>query len=130
MSRAASTLSGHQLHSIQNENQSAEIRFRVTPSMKQHIEDSLNELGVKEISNFVRGALLNAIELAKLSRDPKWREFIATINESPAKSILGHGLTLPDAADIEGRGKERKGVSINELKRKLAKRHKQEASFA
>lgn len=129
MARTAPALSGHELHTIQNENQIAEIRFRLTPSLKKHIETSLVELGVTEISNFARGALLNAIELAKLSRDPKWREFIASVSEGPAKVILGHGLTLPDALDIEGRGKERKGVGIDELKRKLAKRHKKEASI-
>ena len=129
LARGGGALSGHELRTIQNENKNAEIRFRVTPSLKRHIEASLGELGVKELSDFARGALLNAIELAKLTKDPKWREFIATGSEGPAKAILGHGLTLPDASDIEGRGKVRKGVSIDELKRKLAKRHKNEASI-
>lgn len=129
MARTGPTLSGHELIAIQNENRSTEIRFRITPSLKKYIEASLNELGVKEMSDFARGALLNAIELAKLSQDPKWREFISSISEGPAKAILGHGLTLPDASDIEGRGKERKGVSIEEMKRKLAKRHNKKASI-
>src|SRR5688572_15780714 len=114
----------HDLHAVQNENQTETIRFRVTPSLKQQFEKSLQELGVKDMSTFARGAFLNAIELAKLGRDPQWRKFIATVNDGPAKAILGHGLTLPDAADIEGRGQERKGLSADELKRKLAKRSK------
>ncbi len=130
MSRRAPTLSGRELHAIQGENQDAVIRFRVTPSLKLHIETSLGELGVKELSDFARGALLNSIELARLSRDPKWQEFIATVSEGPAKAILGHGLTLPEAVDMEGRGRERKGVGIDELKRKLEKRRKKEASGA
>ncbi|HTB21564.1 MAG TPA: hypothetical protein VK914_02535 [bacterium] len=129
MAGIAFTLTGQELRAIQNENQISEIRFRVTPSLKKYIEASLDELGVKGVSDFARGALLNAIELAKLSRDPKWRKFIATVSEGPAKAILGHGLTLPDASDIEGRGRGRKGVSIEELKRKLAERHNKKTSI-
>lgn len=117
-------ISAQELHAMQSENQSETIRFRVTPSLKKQFEESLRELGVKDLSTFARGAFLNAIELAKLGRDPRWREFIAAANAGPAKEILGHGLTLPDALDIEGLGKERKGLTVDELKLRLAKRRK------
>lgn len=122
MSRAAAALSARELQAVQSESQSEVIRFRLTPSLKRHIEDSLAALGVGDLSAFARGALLNAIELAKLGQDPKWQEFLATVNAGPAKAILGHGLALPEAADVEGRGRERDGISVAQLKRKLAQR--------
>jgi hypothetical protein len=116
-----SAMSAQELHAIQTEGQTETIRFRVTPSLKRHFEVALRDLGVKDMSSFARGAFLNAIELAKLGQDPQWRKFIAKVNEGPAKAILGHGLSLPEAVDIEGRGRERKGVKAADLKRALAR---------
>ena len=115
-------LSAHELHAVQNETQSDVIRFRVTPSLKRQIENALDELGVQDLSTFARGALLNAIELARLDSDPRWREFMASVNAGPAKEILGHGLILPNGADIEDRGRVREGLSMQEMKQKLAGR--------
>lgn len=111
---------GHELHALQSERQTDVLRFRITPSLKRHIEAAVAELGVGDFSAFARGALLNAIELAKLSRDPKWREFLAAANAGPAKAILGHGLALPAAGDIEGLGRERQGLDAKGLKAALA----------
>lgn len=124
MPRNDQALSGQELRKLQDENQDSIIRFRVTTSMKRFIEQEIQELGVKDLSSFARGALLNALELAKLGQDPKWQEFIKTVNLGPAQGILGHGLALPGVSDIEGRGRERKGLSAEELKRKLSKGHK------
>lgn len=121
MARPAAPLNAHELHAIQNETQSETLRFRITPSLKKQIEASLAELGVKDLSSFARGALLSALELARLGRDPKWQQFIQAVNAGPAPAILGHGLSLPDPLDIEGRGKERQGLNAAGLKAALAK---------
>jgi hypothetical protein len=123
MARAVDAPSGHELHAIQNETQTDVVRFRLTPSLKRHIEESLAELSVTDFSAFARGAILNAIELARLAKDPKWKEFIATV-KGPARHILGHGLTLSTAQDTENLGRERKGLTAKEMKEKMAKRSK------
>jgi len=117
-----STLSGPDLHAVQSETQSETLRFRVTPSLRRHLEASVAELGIKDFSAFARGALLNAIELAKLSRDPKWRDFIDAANAGLAKQHLGHGLVLNGAADLEGLGSERQGLTAKQLKERLSRR--------
>lgn len=118
------SLSALELHQMQNENQSEVIRFRVTPTLKKQIETALHKLDVQDLSTFARGALLNAIEMAQLNQDPRWREFIATVNIGPAKAILGHGLTLPNGHEIQERGQDREGLTAAELKQKLAKGRK------
>ena len=123
MARVSPAPSGHELHAIQNEAQTETVRFRLTPSLRRHIEGALAELGVKDFSAFARGAVLNAIELARLARDPKWMEFLAMV-EGPAREILGHGLALSTAKDTEAMGRERKGLTAKELKDKMAAQRK------
>jgi hypothetical protein len=123
MARAAHISNVHELYAIQNETQSDTVRFRLTPSLKRHIEEALSDLGVKDFSAFARGALLNAIELARLARDPQWQKFVDSV-KGPAKQILGHGLALSGARDTENMGRDRKGLSAAELKEKMAARRK------
>ncbi|HTB33722.1 MAG TPA: hypothetical protein VNZ54_06705 [bacterium] len=126
----SATLSGLELHAVQSETQSETLRFRVTPSLRRHFEASVEELGIKDFSAFARGALLNAIELARLSRDPKWKAFIEAANKGLAKQYLGHGLTLNGAADLEGLGSERQGLTVKQLKERLARRKGKERKAA
>ena len=60
----------------QEESKDLVKKFRVTKIQNQYIQESMEKLGVKDFSTFVRGALFNGIEMGFRANDPQWQNFI------------------------------------------------------
>jgi len=107
----------------QDENRELTRRFRVTKTQSDHIDESLEKLGVKDFSSFARGAVFNAIEMGFRAKDPQWESFIEAI-QATAKRHFSVGIRMDGALELEEMGKEREGLDAQQLKRYLAKRRK------
>lgn len=107
------------------EQKTVPVNFRIKPSQEKHWKDMAQELGVKDLSTFIRGAVDSAIFNSLRARDPRWQKFIEAI-QPVAQKILGHGLYDGGAQDIEAGGQERKGAPagqfLSELKSKRVKK--------
>ena len=64
------------------------LRFRATTRQLEFWIKALKDIGVKDFSSYARMAIDRAIFQDMRSKDPKWKEFIAAIQDQ-AKKHLG-----------------------------------------
>lgn len=110
---------------ILDEEQKTElINLKVKPSQETRWKEMAKELGIKDLSTFIRGAVESAIFNSKRAKDPQWQDFIEAIQPIAIK-ILGHGFYDGGVRDFEAGGTERKGTPakefLTELKNKAKK---------
>ncbi len=118
MSKAAIHKKPLFLHFQDEEQKTAPINLKVTPSQEKHWREMAKKLGIKDLSTFIRGAVESAIFNSVRAEDPEWKRFIEAIQPT-AQKILGHGFYDGGAEDFEAGGTERKGTPAKEFLEKL-----------
>ena len=98
------------------------VTFRVKPSQWKYWNEKAKELGVKDFSAFVRGAINSAVFTSMRAKDSKWQEFVEAMQPT-AKKILGHGFYDGGAKDMESTGTYYKTFPAVETISRLKKKH-------
>ena len=81
------------------EQKAVTISFRVKPTQEKLWKDSAKELGIKDFSSFIRGAIESALFASRRAQDPHWQKFIEAIQPT-AQKVLGHGFYDGGAGDF------------------------------
>lgn len=111
------------LHFATEEQKTVPVNLKITPSQDRHWKEASEQLGVKDLSTFIRGAVESAIFNSKRAQDPEWQKFIEAI-QPIAQKILGHGFYDGGAQDFEAGGTDRKGTPAKEFLAELKHRAK------
>ena len=94
---------------VQNVRKVLHFNFRIKPSQEKHWKEMAKQLGIKDLSTFIRGAVESAIFTSLRAQDPQWQKFIEAV-QPMAQKILGNGFYDGGAEDFEAGGMERKGT--------------------
>jgi len=89
-------------HGIQKRGAKAtSLNIRIDPRQKSFWEDSIKDLGVDDLSSYIRNAVDRCIAQDLRAHDPKWQAFVQAMQE-PAMKILGQKLV--DDVDARTKG--------------------------
>jgi hypothetical protein len=96
--------------------------FRVKPSQVKYWKEKQRELGIKDFSAFIRGAVNSALFVSLRANDPHWQEFVEAA-QPLSKKHLGHGFYDGGAKDIESSGTYYKTIPVEDSIAQLKKKH-------